>query len=402
MQKQPDAREDLYFVLTSLAHVVVTVLFGMLLNLPQLPGLPIIAFAVASKSFALFAGENERFFAHLRWAALPLAAFSLVILSLLPPVDWVLGAFILLLYWNYPRLLKAREKSPLDILFHGGRYALLFWLGYGGALTAAAVAGAAVVFLFGVAGELLVGLRSTGDWKTTASVMGRNGAVRLVNILSFSLIVLGSFIFSQVVDFPLRLAGVGVPVPLLIGLAIAVFISQPVSLGKSWSAALSVRRREVLVIIIIVIMLVGIPALTRVNITREAPGPNYVADVSMQLYVTGPHSWDGQWIVFDYQGPGNYYYILLHTNGTLELSRYLNGTAHVGLATVQTGLSPFDSQNYQITVDDGILRVAIDGHTYITGPIQGQGGEVRVSQFIPRPNYWVVGVTRFTVTGLSS
>jgi hypothetical protein len=401
LQKQPDAREDVYFVLTSLAHVVATVLFGMLLNLPQFPGLPIVAFAVTSKAFALFAGENERFFAHLRWAAVPLAAASLVILVFLPPVDWALGVFIMVLYWNYPHLLKARENSPLDVVFHGGRYALLFWLGYGGALTAAAVAGATVVFLFGVAGELLVGLRSTGDWKTTASLLGRTSTVRMVNLLSFSLIVLGSFIFSQVVDFPLRVAGVGIPVPLLIGIAIAVFISQPVSLGRSWSAALSVRRREVLVFVFIIVILVGIPGLTRVNISQGTPGPNYVADVSMQLYVTGPHSWDGQWIVFNYQGPGNYYYILLHTNGTLELSRYVNGTPETGLVVAQTGLSPFDSLNYQITVDNGTLAVAIDGRTYISTTIQGQGGEVWVSQSIPRPNYWVVGVTRFTVTALS-
>src|SRR5579863_1170052 len=110
LQNKPDAREDVYFVLTSLAHVVATVLFGMLLNLRQFPGFLIVAFALSSKCFALFAGANERFFVRLRWAAVPLAAISFAILAFQPPEYWVLGGAVMLLYLNYPLLLKAREK----------------------------------------------------------------------------------------------------------------------------------------------------------------------------------------------------------------------------------------------------------------------------------------------------
>lgn len=401
MQNQPDGREDVYFVLTSLAHVVATILFGELLNLPQFPGLLVIAFAVSSKSFALFAGENERFFKHLRWAALPLGALSLGILIFLPPVDAILGVAIMLLYISYPRLLKARERSPLDILFHGSRYALLFWLGYGGGVTAASAAGASVVFLFGVAGELLVGLRSNGKWKTTASIIGVTNTVRLVYVLAFALILLASFLVSQVIDFPLEVGHVGIPFPLLMGVVIAIFITRPVSRGRSWSAPLSVRRREVLVIAVVILLFVGVPLVTRVDLSATASAPNYTATVAMQTYVDGPHSWDGQWIIFNYQGPGNYYYILLHTDGNLEVSRYVNGTNQQHLAYVQTGLSPFDRHVYQITVDDGRLQVAIDGDQYISLPIGAQGGQVTVSQSFPRQNFWVVSVTEFKVSAIT-
>ena len=148
MQHKPDAREDVYFVLTSFAHVIITVLFGFLLNPVHFPTVLVITFAISSKAFALFAGENDRFFVHLRWASVPLAALSLVILPFLPPIDAVIGAVVMVLYLNYPHLVKAREKSPLDVIFHGLRYALLFWLGYNGPLTLAGATGVLVVFLF--------------------------------------------------------------------------------------------------------------------------------------------------------------------------------------------------------------------------------------------------------------
>lgn len=402
MQSQPDVREDVYFVFTSLAHVVVAVLFGMLINLSQFPGLLIIAFAITSKTFALFAGENERFFTHVRWAAPPLALVSVVILAFLPPLYWVLGGAVLLLYWNYPRALRARERSPLDILFHGTRYAILFWLGYAGRVDAIALAGASIVFLFGVSGELLVGLRSTAKWRTTASRLGILNTVRVVNVLAFMLILLGSLVFAEEVNFPLEVGGFGIPVPFLIGLVMAVFIVQPVSRHRSWSAPLSVRRREVLVLLVLGLFLVGVPLGTRVNLVRTAPDTNYQVNVDMRTIVTGPQSWDGQWIIFDYQNSSNYYYVLLHTDGNLEVSRFVDGTAETHLAYLQTGLSPFNSNDYEISVSDGTAQVSIDGHLYASIALQQEGGSVRISQTFPRPNFWVVYVSDFSISPVGS
>lgn len=404
MQSQPDAREDVYFVLTSLAHVTVTVAFGMLLNLPRFayPGPLVIAFAVTSKSFALFAGENERFFTHLRWAAVPLAVASVAILAFLPPLFWILGGVVMLLYWNYPRSLRAREKSPFDVLFHGGRYSILFWMGYSGQVDLGAIVGASLVFLFGVAGELLVGLRSTANWKTTASRLGIQRTARLVNVLAFVLIVLGSLVFSTVIDFPLIVGGYGIPVPLLIGVCIALFITRPVSRHKNHVAPLSVRKREVLVLAVVGLIILGIPLGARVNLSQTTPVLNYRVNVVMQTIATGPHPWDVQWIVFDYRNSENYYYILLHTNGYLELSRYVNGTAETDLAYVQTGLSPFASNDYQITVDNATVQVSIDGHQYISLALAETGSEVLVSQSSPKTNYWFLYVSSFSVTPISS
>ncbi|MDA4112974.1 MAG: UbiA family prenyltransferase [Thaumarchaeota archaeon] len=398
MQHKPDAREDVYFVLTSFAHVIIAVLFGFLLNPVHFPTVLVFTFAITSKAFALFVGENERFFVHLRWASVPLAALSLVILLFLPPIDAVLGAAVMVLYLNYPRLIKAREKSPLDIAFHGLRYALLFWLGFNGALTIVSATGVLVVFLFGVTGELLVGLRNQGKWTTTAWRLGTTSTVRITNILTFVLMVLASALFSQEVNFPLFIAGIAVPIPLLVGVVLALFIMRPISHKRSVQAPLAVRRREVLVIALVALVLVSTPLFTRVDLVKTLPHPNYTITVGMQTFVTGENPWEVQWIVFNYHDPRNFYYVLLHTDGTLELASYVNGTAHTYMKTVQTGLSPFVWHQYQITVVDGQLTVSIDGKQYLTFAVEDPGGEVMISEFFPHQSFWVERVTELQVS----
>ena len=51
MQHKPDAREDVYFVLTSFAHVIIAVLFGFLLDPVHFPTLAVFTFAISSKAF---------------------------------------------------------------------------------------------------------------------------------------------------------------------------------------------------------------------------------------------------------------------------------------------------------------------------------------------------------------
>ena len=397
-QHTPDAREDVYFVLTSFAHVVIAVLFGVLLNPAQFPALLVVSFALSSKAFALFAGENERFFARMRWAAIPTAALALVVLVFLPPVDVVLGAVVMLLYLNYPRLLRARERSPFDVVFHGLRYALLFWLGYGGAVGGASVTAASVVFLFGITGELLVGLRNPGTWRTTASRLGTASTVRIVNILTFALIVLGSLLFSEEVDFPVVLGPLAVPIPLLIGVVLALFMMRPVSLGRSTHAPLSVRRREVVAIAVVALLIVSIPLVTRVDDQRPLPQSGYTITIGMQSLVAGPRPYDVQWVVFNYQSPREFYYVLLYTNGTLELAREANGTRLPHLYEAQTGLSPFVWHRYQITVADGVATISVDGREFISAPVADPGGKVIVSDSVPHASLWLVRITELQVS----
>lgn len=401
MEHKPVPREDVYFVLTSLFHVVVVVLFGVLVNIDQLSYiLPLVAFAVTSKVFALVSGENQRLFVHSRWAALPLAVLSLAILLFLPAVEMFLGVVVMLLYLCYPNVIRARERSPLDVLFHGTRYALLFWMGYYGGLNALSAIALTMVFLFGVTGELLVGLRNVQGWRTTASRLGKVRTVRVVNILVPVLIVLGSLIFSLEVDFPLRVGSFSIPVPFLAGLAIAAFLTHPVSVDKSHHAPISVRKRGIIALGLCLLVLVGVPLGTRVNVSGSVPGQNYVVNVGMQTIVTGPHTYDGQWIIFNYSDKGDFYYILLHTDGTLELGRFVDGVAEAEVQNVSTSYSPFQWHDYRIEVVNDIATVSIDGNVLMKSPVLDPGGMAMVNQNFPRSNVWVVAVTSFNVSAV--
>ncbi len=399
MERTPLLREDIYFVLTSLLHVVVVVLFGILLDISQLShALPLVAFAITSKVFALVIGENKRLFAHSRWAALPLAVLSIFALLFLPAAEIVLGVVVMLLYLSYPQLIMARERSPLDVLTHGTRYAILFWMGYYGGLTLLSATAISMVFLFGVTGELLVGLKSDPAWKTTASRLGTVRTVRIVNLLIPALIILGSFLFSLEVDFPLLVGGIAVPVPLLMGIVLAAFMTRPVSIGKSHRAPISVRKREIISLLICLTILVAVPLGTRVDLSQNAPQPNYTVSVGMQTFVTGPHSWDGQWIIFNYSNKENFYYILLHTDGTLELGGYANGLHEPNLQDVATGCSPFQWHEYEIKVVNGEAVISIDGNQVMRAPIQNPGGEAIITTGFPNTNLWVVSVSQFQVS----
>jgi hypothetical protein len=70
-----------------------------------------VAFALASKAFALAVGENEGVLTKARWAPLPLALLSLL-LQLPPLLEMGLGIAIVLLYLTYPALIRARERPP--------------------------------------------------------------------------------------------------------------------------------------------------------------------------------------------------------------------------------------------------------------------------------------------------
>ena len=104
----------------------------------------------------------------------------------------------------------------------------------------------------------------------------------------------------------------------------------------------------------LLVIFVAIPLSTRVNLTGTAQGPDYTVKVGMQTIVTGPRTSDGQWITFNYGGPNDYYYLLLHTDGVLELSRDANGTFYKHLDDVQTDPpSPFNWHEYRSRSPEG-------------------------------------------------
>jgi hypothetical protein len=219
-----------------------------------------VAFALASKAFALAVGENEGVLTKARWAPLPLALLSLLLL--LPPLlEMGLGIAIVLLYLTYPALIRARERPPLDILYHGSRYALLFLFGHAGQpFTDLTLRGVLLLFLFGVSGELLAGLGASRPVVGgTASLLGPRLTRLLVATLVFTATLLGGLLFSHLFDLPPPV-GMSLPVPLILSLPLALYISRPVVRGVASPGGV-VRRRELVLSTLMVVAILPVPRL---------------------------------------------------------------------------------------------------------------------------------------------
>jgi hypothetical protein len=151
-----------------------------------------------------------------------------------------LGIAIVLLYLTYPALIRARERPPLDILYHGSRYALLF--------------------LFGVSGELLAGLGASRPVVGgTASLLGPRPTRLLVATLVFTATLLGGLLFSHLFDLPPPV-GMSLPVPLILSLPLALYISRPVVRGVASPGGV-VRRRELVLSTLMVVAILPVPRL---------------------------------------------------------------------------------------------------------------------------------------------
>lgn len=380
--------EDIVFISTSFVHVLLTVLLAQLVSGAASLNLPVVAFALASKAFALAVGERERVLTKARRASLPLALLSLLLLLPLPPLDIVLGFAILLLYLTYPALIRARERPPLDILYHGSRYALLFLFGHAGQpFTDLTMMGVLLLFLFGVSGELLAGLGASRPVsRSTASLLGPRPTRLLVATLIFTATLLGGLLFSHLFDLPLQV-GVSLPIPLILSLPLALYISRPVVRGVASPGGV-VRRRELVLSTLMVVAILLVPPLTRVDINLNTPGEDHSVIVVMKTLVAGRWSWDVPWIIFDFRDEGNYYYLLLHKGGLLELSRVSDGRRELFLAAAQTHLSPFDWHEYRIDLAGGQIKVLIDGAEYLRFEGRVPGGLVKVSNTSPRGAFW--------------
>jgi hypothetical protein len=88
--------------------------------------------------------------------------------------------------------------------------------------------------------------------------------------------------------------------------------------------------------------------------------------VGIRTFIAGPHSWDVPWIVFDYVNQDNYYYVVFHKDGTLELSQKIDGQLRLYVSWCATPLTPFEWNNFQIDLNATTVTVKLDGKYQLT------------------------------------
>ena len=382
-----DKVESPWFVPTSLLHVLLAALLGELASSQPNPTWALAAFVVVSKLFAIVYGESESLKARFGFAWPPLGVLSVALLATLSFYQAVLGAVVLLLYATYPVASRSR-RVPADLVYHGGRYLLLFLIGFGlssGLPLYAAALGSAVFFL-GASAELVVGERrgrGFGSGFSAASVR------RAVAVVSFACMVAVTLVLNEMIDLPLALGPVVIPVPLVVGVAASLLLVAGV---RSKAAFNEVRKREsVLAALLLVSILAAIFA-SSVNVAAAQPAPGFSASVDVRTLAAGRNSWDVPWVTFDYHDAGDYCYVVLHKGGLLELSQVVNGTRDTFVASAQTSLSPFDLHLYNISQSGQTVSVSVDGREYVRAEVSLSGGTTMVSSYVPIRGFWLATV----------
>jgi hypothetical protein len=126
------------------------------------------------------------------------------------------------------------------------------------------------------------------------------------------------------------------------------------------------RRKELIALLIASLLILTIFQTGRISAAVTVDSRNYSFDVSIRTFIAGSHGWDVPWIVFDYVNADNYYYVVFHTNGILELSQKINGQTLYYESSVKTQLTPFQWNDFHIVLNETTVTVGLDGEYQVS------------------------------------
>jgi hypothetical protein len=349
-------------------HVLLTVLAGFLISY-LISGRPIInplvfVFAGASKFLAVMFTEDRGTPRKRRvYSALALALLFPLLL-VLTTFEMVIGVLILMLYILYPLV---DGKAPFDVMHHVLRYVFIFVLGYGtqAFFNGAALLAISAVALFSVAGELLAGLgKSNGAGKSAAFLLGIKKSLIVIVSSVFAASLMVAFVLNDLFEFPVQVNGTFVPFYIVPVVAIDLFLMMHLLKapnGKRLDPCHLMRRKELMVILVSALLILVVFQTERIGTVAAVSSRDYSVDVGMRTFIAGPHDYDVPWIVFDYVNKSNYFYVVFHKCGVLELSQVINGQYHRYESSVKTGLTPFQWNDFRIFLNETTVVVSLDG-----------------------------------------
>gem|GEM_PF-1114140 len=393
--------------LSSIVHVLVTVFFGYLISLRPTISLAfclVCVFVVTSKLFAIIFAEDKN-------PSKKKGIYSAIALALLIPLliqlssfELIMGVSILILYALYP---ICNGRAPFDLIHHALRYVFIFILGYGSQPfwnETALLTILAIVF-FSAAGELLAGLGKGKDSiKSAASLLGIKRSLAAIISLIFIASLIAAFAFNSMFEFPIQFGSTLVPFYIIPALAIDLFLTKSLMeklSEKHVDAFHSMRRKEVAAVVVIAIVILVVFQTGRIATRVTVNSKDYSFDVGIRTIIAGPHSWDVPWIVFDYTNEDNYYYVVFHKDGILELSQKIDGQYQQYISSYATQLTPFGWHDFQIVLNQTTVAVELDGKYQVTAPRQliAETSSIIISPSIPNPNgpLWIACTYRITL-----
>jgi len=347
--------------------VLLAVFLGYLISLRPTTVLAfclISGFAIVSKLFAITFADGRNFSRKKSIYSATALVSSVLILSRLSYFEIVIGVIILAVYLLYP---FCNGRTPFDAMHHALRYVFLFVLGFGSQAfwNETALATLSAIVLFSVVGELLTGLqKESNSTKSTASVLGIKRSLVAIISLVFIASLITSFAMNNLFEFPVQLYGMFVPFYVIPALVLDLFLTVPLLRklnAKHVDAFHSIRRKEVVAIIVMSLSVLVLFQAGRAGMTVTVNSQDYSFTVHGRTIIAGRNSWDVPWIVFDYENEDNYYYVVFHTDGVLELSERIQGQYRRYVSWCQTTLTPFDWNSFQIALNQTTVTVRLDG-----------------------------------------
>ena len=393
--------------LSSIVHVLVTVFFGYLISLRPTVSLDfffVSVFVVTSKLFSIAFTEDRNASKRTRIYSVIVLALLILFLTRLSSFEIIMGVLILTLYSLYP---LCNGRAPLDVMHHVLRYVFLFILGFGSQAfwNATTLMTISAIVLFSLAGELLAGLGKGTDFpKSAASLLGTKRSLTAIISLTFVASLISAFVMNNLFEFPIPINGTLVPFYVIPALALDLYLTMPLMRklnAKHVETFHLMRKKEVLVLVVMSLVIVTIFQIGRIGTTVTVNSPDYSFNVGIRTFIAGPHSWDVPWIVFDYVNEDNYYYLVFHKEGTLELSQKIDGQLRLYVSSCPTPLTPFEWHNFQVVLNATTVTVELDGKYQLTTPreLLAQNSSIIISPTTPNQNepIWIACTYRITV-----
>ena len=396
-----------FSTLPSMVHVLVAVFFGYLISLRPTVSLDFIlvsVFAVTSKLFSIVFAEERNASEKTRIYSTIVLAFLILLLTRLSSFEIIMGLLILMLYSVYP---FCKGRAPFDAIHHALRYVFLFILGFGSQVfwNETALMTISAIVLFSLAGELLAGLGKTTDFpKSVASLLGIRRSLTAIISLIFVASLIASFAMNSLFEFPIPINGTFVPFYVIPALALDLYLTIPLMRklnAKHVEAFHLVRRKELVALIAASLLILVVLQTGRIGTTVTVNSRDYSFNVGIRTFIAGPHSWDVPWIVFNYANEDNYYYLVFHKDGTLELSQKIDGQLRLYVSWCATQLTPFEWHDFQIVLNETTVTVNLDRQYQLTTPreLVTENSSIIISPTVPDQNgaTWIACTYRITV-----
>lgn len=383
---------------SSVLHVLLTVFLGYALSFKPISHPFVFLFAVASKLYAIVFEEDIEASKKVRIYQITVLILSILFITKLSLLSELTGILILILYTVYPFL---KAKAPFDLLHHILRYVLLFILGYDGINfnnQMAQLALSAVVFS-AVMGELLEGLRGDKiNKKSTASLLGIRKSLIVVIFLAFAVSFAFSYILNYLFEFPVQISNIFIPFYMMLAPIPTLFLMKPLietGKGKKTDTHFLIKKVEIAAIIMTLLLILVVLHTGRVETDIIVGSRNYNFDVEIKTIIAGTNTWEVPWILFDYVDQDNYYYVLLHKNGMLELSQVIDGQRETYIASIKTPSTAFQWHNFRINPNNTTITVALDGKYQLTAPRNSTGTvfRIKISSSIPG-HFWLANIAK--------